>query len=420
MENTIVNYHATFSKTSGISEAARANFTALKSSRFTVNQINYIENKRQLIREHNNVLIDIDQKTINIYHININDIPSYILNNKIRTLPNTYNIAYWAWEFNKLPEEFVSLISLFDEIWVPSSFCQNIFTSYSFKPVVKIPHLIESIEIEESKPKIELQNKFVFLSIFDSLSTPERKNTDGLIQCFLDTFSTNPDVVLILKTVNLEKNKRLYKKLTEKANHHNSIILINENYTKKEIIQLIDSCHSYVSLHRSEGFGLTLAEAMLRNKIVIGTGYSGNLEFMNAQNSFLVPYQLITKDEDAGFIKKGYQYAEPDIDNSKKILKFVYANYNNLEDIKLNAKQSIENSFSKKAIGDLMNSRLAKISSFMKERSNVNLAKNSELITENIRLKHDIKKYEGNIIIKFKTILKSKTQKMVAYLFFIF
>ncbi|MFA9194523.1 glycosyltransferase [Flavobacterium sp. FBOR7N2.3] len=410
MENTIVNYHATFSKTSGIAEAARANFTALKDSYFTVNQINYSQSKSQFIKENNNLVIDIDDKIINIYHININDIPCYLLNNKIPRSASIYNIAYWAWEFHKLPDEFIELLALFDEIWVPSSFCQNVFATYSFKPVIKIPHLIETIEIEESKPKIKLQDKFVFLSIFDSLSTPERKNTDGLIQCFLDTFSNNPNVVLILKTVHLEKNKRLHRKLTEQTKNHNSIIIINENYTKKELIQLIDSCHSYVSLHRAEGFGLTLAEAMLRNKIVIGTGYSGNLEFMNNQNSFLVNYQLITKDKDSGFIKQGYQYAEPDIENSKKVLNFVYDNYNNLEDIKLNAKRTIQNSFSKKTIGDLMLSRLSKISSFMKE-GNINLAKNNDLITENIRLKNNIKKYEKNIIIKLKAILTSKTNK---------
>lgn len=411
MENTIVNYHANFSKTSGISEAARANFAALKDGYFPANQINYIENKRQLIKENNDLRISTDDNIINIYHININDISCFLLNNHIPTSINIYNIAYWAWEFNKLPEEFIELLPLFDEIWVPSSFCQNVFASYSFKPVIKIPHLIEAIEIEESKPKTELQNKFVFLSIFDSLSTPERKNTDGLINCFLETFSNNPNIVLVLKTVNLEKNKRLYKELLEKTKNHNSIILINENYTKKELIQLIDSCHSYVSLHRAEGFGLTLAEAMLKNKIVIGTGYSGNLEFMNNQNSFLVNYQLMTKDKDSGFIKKGYEYAEPDIENSKKVLKFVYDNYNNIEDIRIKAKLTIENSFSKKAIGNLMCSRLSKISSFMNQRDNIVLAKRNDLITENIRLKNDIKKYEKNIIIKLKAILKSKTKK---------
>lgn len=405
MNNTIVNYHATFSKTSGISEAARANFAALKESSFVLNEINYIESKSQLIKDDNNLAVGINGNIINIYHININDIPCFLLNNNIPTSPNIYNIAYWAWEFNKLPEEFIDLLSLFDEIWVPSSFCQNVFASYSFKPVLKIPHLIEVINIEESKPKLELQNKFVFLSIFDSLSTPERKNTDGLIECFLDTFSNNPNIVLVLKTINLEKNKRLHKELIEKTKNHNSIVLINENYTKKELIQLIDSCHSYVSLHRAEGFGLTLAEAMLRKKIVIGTGYSGNLEFMNNQNSFLIHYQLMTKDKDSGFIKQGYEYAEPDIENSKKVLKFVYDNYENIEEIRRNAKLTIENSFSKKNIGDLMYSRLDKISSFMKERDNTILANNSNLITENIRLKNDIKKYEKNIIIKLKTIL---------------
>lgn len=402
MENITINYHATFSKTSGISEAARANFSALKDSAFILNQINYVENKRQLIREGGHLQDSITDKTINIYHININDIPCFLLNNDIIIASKTYNIAYWAWEFNKLPENFINLLPLFDEIWVPSSFCQNVFASYSFKPVIKIPHLIERIEIEQSKPKIELQDKFVFLSIFDSLSTPERKNTDGLIKCFLDTFSANPNVVLILKTVNLEKNKRLHQKFIEQTKDHKSIILINEDYTKKELIQLIDSCHSYVSLHRAEGFGLTLAEAMSRNKIVIGTGYSGNLEFMNNQNSFLIHYQLMTQDKDSDFIKQGYEYAEPDIENSKKVLKFVYDNYTDIEHIGLNGKQTIENSFSKKKIGDLMCSRLQKISAFIAEKEGDFLIKKNALIIENIRHQDKIKKSEKKIIFKAK------------------
>ncbi|MFA9188289.1 hypothetical protein [Flavobacterium magnesitis] len=175
MENTIVNYHATFSKTSGIAEAARANFTALKDSYFTVNQINYSQSKSQFIKENNNLVIDIDDKIINIYHININDIPCYLLNNKIPRSASIYNIAYWAWEFHKLPDEFIELLALFDEIWVPSSFCQNVFATYSFKPVIKIPHLIETIEIEESKPKIKLQDKFVSYPYLIHLAHPKGK-----------------------------------------------------------------------------------------------------------------------------------------------------------------------------------------------------------------------------------------------------
>ncbi|HEX8016900.1 MAG TPA: glycosyltransferase, partial [Flavobacterium sp.] len=216
------------------------------------------------------------------------------------------------------------------------------------------------------------------------------------------TFSANPNVVLILKTVNLEKNKRLHQKFIEQTKDHQSIILINEDYTKKELIQLIDSCHSYVSLHRAEGFGLTLAEAMSRNKIVIGTGYSGNLEFMNNQNSFLIHYQLMTQDKDSDFIKQGYEYAEPDIENSKKVLKFVYDNYTDIEHIKLNGKQTIENSFSKKNIGDLMCCRLQKISTYIAEKDGDFLIKKNDLIIENIRHQDKIKKSEKKIIFKAK------------------
>lgn len=408
MQNTSINYHGTFLKTSGISEATRSNFEALLAVNLKPNKINYIQNQSQFIYDSKNVSNIPNESIINIYHININDIESFLIDNTLTFNQNTYNIAYWAWEFNILPEQFIPLISLFDEIWVPSSFCQNVFSSFSFKPVIKIPHSITLTNSNEDPININLEGKFIFLSIFDSLSTPERKNTDGLINCFLESFKGNPEIVLILKTVNLEKNKRLNKKIHQLIECHPSIILINDEYSKQKLTQLIDLCDVYVSLHRAEGFGLTMAEAMLREKIVIATAYSGNMEFMSTQNSFLVDYELKTKTQDDGFLKQGYQYAEPNLNDAKELLKDIFENKNSKKDISFRAKKTIETYFSKDHIGLLMQKRLEKISLFMIENNNENKYSNNLMVIENIFFKNQLKKNEKKITKKISNFFNFK------------
>ena len=89
---------------------------------------------------------------------------------------------------------------------------------------------------------------------------------------------------------------------------------------------LFASVDSYVSLHRSEGLGLGMAQAMYLGKPVIGTGYSGNLEFMNADNSLLVNFAMTELEEDSGPYERGTHWAAPDAEHAASLMRWVYEN----------------------------------------------------------------------------------------------
>lgn len=133
--------------------------------------------------------------------------------------------------------------------------------------------------------------------------------------------------------------------------------------TKKEVNALIDNCDCYVSLHRAEGFGLTMAEAMFYGKPVIATAYSANLDFMNVCNSFLVKYHLVTNIKAIGPYPAGSVWANPDIDHAASLMHYVFNNYTEAKQIGARAADEIRYLLSPKAIGKQMRKRLNYINS---------------------------------------------------------
>ncbi|ANW96826.1 hypothetical protein AXE80_11280 [Wenyingzhuangia fucanilytica] len=410
-----INVYGYLNEFSGLSESARSNIDALLENNLKVNvhSFNY-DHSTNTYRDFPNP--SNNDASINLFHININFIEKFIQDIGTQPFKEKYNIAYWAWEFSEPPIEIEQYISLFDEIWVPSDFCVNAFNKIASIPVVKIPHalatptLLKSNELEELQAHIS--DKFVFLTIFDSVSSIDRKNPFATINAFISSFENNNDVVLIIKTHNLDQFSDAKKMFLDIANKHTNIILINKKISKDELQNLIQNANCYVSLHRSEGFGLTMAEAMSYGKLVIATGYSGNLEYMNINNSILVPYELIASEKDYGLTKKGYIYANPDINFvSKKLLQIV-TNYNQYSGLAQRGEELIRNKYSFSTIGQLMKERLVLISKNLKTSKDTEYFNLSEEILninlENQTLERKIKKLEKNIFIKIKYWYKKK------------
>ena len=114
----------------------------------------------------------------------------------------------------------------------------------------------------------------------------------------------------------------------------------------------------YVSLHRSEGFGLTLAEAMSCCKPVIATAYSGNMEFMTEENSFLVPYRLIEIEKDHGPYKKGCVWADPDLREATQLMLRVYEDQAAASKVARSGRDDVMTSLHPRTIGDSVKRRL--------------------------------------------------------------
>jgi glycosyltransferase involved in cell wall biosynthesis len=151
--------------------------------------------------------------------------------------------------------------------------------------------------------------------------------------------------------------------LKEAASSHPSIQFIEGHLKKEEVNALFYNSDCYVSLHRAEGFGLTMAEAMYYGKPVIATGYSSNVEFMNVGNSFLVNYDLIKVTQDSGSYKKGNIWAEPDVEHTAALMHYVFHNYDSAQQVGIRAAREVKEKLSPLTIGKKIRHRLEHIMS---------------------------------------------------------
>ncbi len=135
-----------------------------------------------------------------------------------------------------------------------------------------------------------MPDRFALLFIFDFLSVLERKNPLGLVDAFTRAFRPDEGPMLVIKTINGDLRLSDLERLRAVAGDRRDVLIVDRYYTEEQKNALVGACDCYVSLHRSEGFGLTMAEAMALGKPVIATGYSGNLHFMTPENSYLVDY----------------------------------------------------------------------------------------------------------------------------------
>ena len=227
----------------------------------------------------------------------------------------TYNIGYWFWELENFPDAWQYATHLVDEIWVATEFIAQAMRK-SGKKVVKIPFPLEFDLPSESMNKEYFglnPNEFTFLFSFDFLSAIERKNPQATIKAFKQAFPQGDHSVrLILKTMNSSHYLPLRKNLEALIDQDPRIEIRDEHLTQDEMRGLIRSSDCYISLHRAEGLGLGLAEAMYLGKPTIATGYSGNTEFMNSTNSMFVPYTLVPIPAGVYPNGKDQMWAEPE------------------------------------------------------------------------------------------------------------
>jgi len=229
-----------------------------------------------------------------------------------------YNIGYWAWELPEFPDAWVDHASYFDEIWTPSRFTTEAIAEKIHLPVLTMPHAIAFPRPEgEFRRKYGLPaDKFLFLFLYDLNSYSERKNPAAVLDAFRRSGLAGRGAALVIKVHNVPRNPADFERLREAAAALPGTTLITQTLARAEVYELESACDCFVSLHRSEGFGLALAECMYLGKPVIATDWSGTTDFINASNACPVRCDLVTLDRTHGPYAKGQTWAAPDIDHA--------------------------------------------------------------------------------------------------------
>ncbi|MEI7444262.1 MAG: glycosyltransferase [Burkholderiales bacterium] len=274
-------------------------------------------NDPTLVEELNGALADGLGPVANILHLNGDELEQAIPH--LGGLPkDAINIAYPAWELPRYPEVWARRLEAFDEVWAPSAFIAESIAASVSVPVIHMPLACE--------PRMRTflgrrhfgipESSFAFLYFFDFTSFVARKNPMAVVDAFARAYAKcgEPDACLVLKLNRGDLAREDYVAFTEEMRRRRErIVLIDATLNEDEIRNLVHCCDAFVSLHRAEGFGRGMAEAMALGRPVIATGWSGNLDFMDADTACLVDATLVPVGPGEYPHGDGQQWAEPDV-----------------------------------------------------------------------------------------------------------
>ena len=240
-----------------------------------------------------------------------------------------FNAAMWFWETADLPLRSRPAFHIVDELWVASEYQRDVFGQYGQVPVHVIglaADLPDQREVDRS-PFGWHDDELVFLFVYDALSSYGRKNPSKAMNAFVSAFAPDfKDVRFVLKVSNLNKFPASQKEILGLQARYPAISVIDEYLTHDGVMDLMAAADVYVSLHAAEGYGLTLLEAMAVGTPVICTAYSGNMDFTNSTNSWLVGYEMMRTDERTGPYPEGSIWASPKLEDAIVTMRHIGAN----------------------------------------------------------------------------------------------
>jgi glycosyltransferase involved in cell wall biosynthesis len=310
----------------GVGEAARL----LRTAVIEAGEAHAIENHESRVHHSIDTLdatrngpVDYD---VNIICVNADQLPRFAAKQPPGFFTGRYSCGYWFWELERFPKTLEPAFAYVDEVWAATAFTAEALNACHQKPVftVPIPLPVPRVDPSITRARLDMPDGFVFLFCFDFLSVAARKNPIGVIDAFRLAFRPNEGPRLLIKSINGHMAVGELEALRAAAAGSEDIRVVDRALSAAERDALIAQCDCYVSLHRSEGLGLTLAEAMALGKPVIGTAYSGNLSFMTERNSFLVDYTTGHTPEGCHPYPAGVPWAEPNLFAAAGAMRFVF------------------------------------------------------------------------------------------------
>jgi glycosyltransferase involved in cell wall biosynthesis len=364
-----VNFFGSWETSDGIGRAAALNIECLQSARipldsFVLSRPVALQSGRDTVID-DHLVSELRYKT-NIFQFSARWVPHYFARLGEGDLNGFYNIGYWVCETPTIPEYWAQQARYFDEIWTASKFCQDAISKSVRIPVITIPHPVQNQSptqrIEKSRAGAS-HGCFNFLTVFNTFSDAERKNILFCIRAFLEAHGTTSNVRLTVKVSNLEHDQLLAKKLSLITRKYSNIHIISGYVKDSEIQHLYDNADAYVSLHRAEGFGLTISDAISRGIPVITTGYSGNMEFCEAADIRIVRYELREVGHDRLRYRRNDVWAEPDLEDAVAAFRDIADNYMCWLRKAMRARERVTTQFGTHRVANMMLQRLQLICS---------------------------------------------------------
>lgn len=256
-----------------------------------------------------------------VLHVNGPMLPWALLALGRRAVAGKRLIAYWAWELPELPADWRRGYGACHRIWAPSRFCAEVFA----RPMAGRPGFPAPLVVPHPPPEPDPsplgranfglpEGAFVGLSIFDATSSLWRKNPMAAIEAHRLAFGDSPEHVLVLKTHGTARAGAAWEEVARAAAARPNVRVLDAALPRRDLWALTSCCDVLVSLHRAEGYGLAIAEAMALGRPVVATGWSGNVDFMTGPGCFAVPWRLVPAlDPQATYALSGAMWAEADL-----------------------------------------------------------------------------------------------------------
>ena len=253
---------------------------------------------------------------INVICVNADGLPRFAAEVGPEFFEGRHNVGLWWWELSTFPDEYHGAFEYVDEVWAGSRFVADALAGVSPVPVVYQPTPVaEPAPVAPDRERLGLPEGHLFLFAYDYNSVFERKNPLGVVEAFRRAFPEGDEpVVLALKSINHERDALNHDRVRLAARQDPRILVVDRYLTAADKDRLTASCDTYVSLHRSEGFGIGMAEALLRGKPVIATAYGGNTDFVTEATAYPVGYELREVGPDARPYPADALWAEPDVE----------------------------------------------------------------------------------------------------------
>ncbi len=318
-----------FSQASGLGAAARACHDALAAGGLPVygidvaQQLRYEKNFRDFTyRDGRDV---VGHGTL-LLHVPGPRVPHALMHPGKNFVRDKHVIAHWFWELETLPQDWHAAVPFVHEVFVNTEFVAGAVRKLSDDlPVHVVAYPLSRREPMGRPPRSD-REKFTVLFVFNVLSNFTRKNPCAVIAAFRQAFGDDPQARLIIKHTNSSRWPRSVELMKEASAGAENIELLGDTLDDAGMDELYERADVLLSLHRSEGLGLVMAEAMQRGIPVISTNWSGNAEFLNAESAVLIDCDLVpVSDPQGSYSSAGTVWASPDIDAAAAALRALRA-----------------------------------------------------------------------------------------------